>query len=175
MELACSFVRYRLAHQEICAAALPPSTARVAHELLGLADIGNGQVNMSWEELAAVTRCENVNAARRHLSRLSGVGLIHYSTNDFVYVTWLAWLRDGTNNVNAEDGTNDVEVARARAGSGAPTRRADDVEVMLFGEGEGGESRTTRPGRGSDMSEELKIDKRGHALVTHTRVGLLVR
>lgn len=131
--------RYRSAHVAVGGAELPPSTARVAHALLACADLNTGQVNMTWEELASVTGCENVNAARRHLGRMQGSKLIHYSTNDYVYVTWLAWLRDGANDGDGMAGgqSNDVDVARSRADSSAPTRQLDkevDQESELFGE-----------------------------------------
>ena len=129
METVCSFDRYRRAHGAICEALLPPSTELVAHRLLAMVrlDEGTGQVNMTWEELAMLTGCENVNAARRHLSRLSAAKLIHYSTNDYVYVTWLEWMV-GMN--------GDAAPARPRASSSAPARQVDEVmepEIELLG------------------------------------------
>lgn len=153
--------RYIAAHRGICGAELSPATRRVANELLALADVGNGQVNMSWEQLAVVTGCENVNAARRHLSRLAAVGLVHYSTNAFVYVTWLAWMEGGAR----------LEAARGRADGGALARRMDEVEAegaVLFGEHD-----ALEPARGD-------ADRRGGALepararADYSHAGMLV-
>lgn len=128
MGKVCDFDRYRRAHARICQAELPPSTERVAHRLLvRVSGDGSGQVNMAWEELATLTGCENVNAARRHLSRLAAAKLVHYSTNDYVYVTWLEWM---------EGRVEDTEPARPRASSGAPARQMEEVvehEIELFG------------------------------------------
>jgi hypothetical protein len=111
-------------HRALVGAGLTAMTERVGHRLLALADARTGQVNLTWEELAEVTGCENVNAARRYLTRLQGAKLIHYSTNDYVYVTWLGWMEVPL-------------AARTRAGSSAwdeTQRREDEAEMELFGE-----------------------------------------
>ena len=158
METVCSFDRYRRAHGAICEALLPPSTELVAHRLLAMVrlDEGTGQVNMTWEELARLTGCENVNAARRHLSRMAAAKLVHYSTNDFVYVTWLEWMVD-------------APPARPRASSVAPARQVDEVvehEIDLFGSADAPGAARGR----SDLREGAPLAARGRAGYSHARL-----
>ena len=86
-------LQYRTAHQGLVNGHLGAKTQLVGHRLLSMAG-DNGQVNLAWESFCALCECDNINAARRHLTRLADAGLIHYSTNEYVYVTWLAWMVD---------------------------------------------------------------------------------
>ena len=133
---------YHEAHRALVGAGVEAKTELVGHRLLALVG-DNGQVNMTWEEWLALCGCDNVNASRRHLSRLMAAGLIHYSTNDYVYVTWLAWM-------DVDDGTPRAETARSRADHGTPRAeiarpRADDGTLR---------AETARP----------RADLRAHAL-----------
>lgn len=76
----------------ICSAGLAAATERIATRLLILAGEAQ-QINLTWEAYLDLAGINNVNAARRHLSRLARAGIIHYSTNDYIYVTFLATLR----------------------------------------------------------------------------------
>lgn len=158
MEKDFGFDRYRRAHRAICEAALPSSTELVAHRLLTMVgqDEGSGQVNMSWEVLAELTGCENVNAARRHLSRLLAAKLIHYSTNDYVYVTWLEWMIEAL-------------PARPRAGSSALARQMEEVvehEIELFGSADAPAAARQR----ADQRVGAPLAARGRAGYSHARL-----
>ena len=74
-----------------------PSTFAVAVRLALRISPENGQVNLTWDEYLALCDCTDRDNARRHLITLGRRKLIHYSTNDNVYVTWLAWLMDDMN------------------------------------------------------------------------------
>lgn len=118
-----------------------------------------------------LTGCENVNAARRHLTRLSAAKLVHYSTNDYVYVTWLAWMDfDVCSHVPAlQISKEDGEPARERASSSAPARRSDEViehEIHLFGEID-----APLPARGrAGQRADAPVAARGRAGHSHTRL-----
>lgn len=73
-------------------AELPHATERVATRLLTLAEwtpSGHGHIVLSWEEFGALCNRANRNAARRHLTALAKAGLIHYSSGEQIYITWL--------------------------------------------------------------------------------------
>lgn len=92
MDSATQTHPYQIALQRIETADLPATVYRTARRLLDLS-AANGQINFSWKAFERVTNCNNRNAARRHLTILAEMDLIHFSTNDYVYITWLAWLR----------------------------------------------------------------------------------
>ncbi|MFN8493872.1 MAG: DnaA N-terminal domain-containing protein [Caldilineaceae bacterium] len=73
---------------------LPSATISIALRLVRRASPDNGQVNLTWDEFISLCGGCGGDNARRHLIRLSQKKLIHYSTNDNVYVTWLAWLME---------------------------------------------------------------------------------
>ena len=70
---------------------LPDSTLRVAVHLLNLCDPASGHTVLTWDELLAVAHSANKSAARRHLTRMQQAALIHYSTNEHVYITFHAF------------------------------------------------------------------------------------
>ena len=72
-------------------AELPDSTLRVAVHLLNLCDPASGHTVLTWDEMLAVARSANQSAARRHLTRMQQAGLIHYSSNEHVYITFHAF------------------------------------------------------------------------------------
>lgn len=80
--------------RRVIAADLPSATESVAFRLILRASPDVGQVNLTWDEFTALVGCDSKGNARRHLINLAKHKLIHYSINDNVYVTWLAWLME---------------------------------------------------------------------------------
>jgi len=105
----------------ILAANLPTATEVVAIRLLAEASKANGQYNCTWDDYLTLCNCANRGAAQRHLTRLSKVKIIHYSTNDRVYIAFWAWLGDDDR----------AKSARGRAETVHPTRQigADEVRI----------------------------------------------
>lgn len=107
---------------QIVDAELEPATERCAIRLLRLAN--EGQVNLTWDGFMGLVGMNNVSAARRHLSRMVKAGLIHYSTNDFVYITFLAYMPTADGAPTRHPQRDDGAPARcAERDDGAPTRR----------------------------------------------------
>ena len=106
----------------ILAANLPTATEVTAIRLLAEANKTYGQYNCTWEAYLVLCNCTHRGAAQRHLTRLSKAKIIHYSTNDRVYITFWAWLDDGGR----------AESARGRAETVYPTRQngADDLRIV---------------------------------------------
>jgi len=155
---------YHEAHRALVGAGVEAKTELVGHRLLALVG-DNGQVNMTWEEWLALCGCDNVNASRRHLSRLMAAGLIHYSTNDYVYVTWLAWM-------DVDDGTPRAETARPRADLRAhalpaarPRAETSTTDVSLS---------VDTPVTGGQTNKQASA-ARSVALLTDAEVGLDAR
>lgn len=79
---------------------LPSATESVALRLVRRASPYDGQTNLTWDEYLSLCKSKgekatpNRDAARRHLIVLSRRHIIHYSTNDNIYVTFLGWLMD---------------------------------------------------------------------------------
>lgn len=76
----------------ILSAELSPATERTAIRLLAKASTTGGQYNCTWADFLTLCGCDNRNAGRRHLTHIAKKGIIHYSTNEYVYVTFLAWM-----------------------------------------------------------------------------------
>jgi hypothetical protein len=151
---------YQDIHAAICEAELPKATEMVAHRLLGKSHPDNGQINMTWEMLMRITGCRNINAARRHLTRLVQAKLIHYSTNDHVFITWLAWMVLGVDfdvssrGGDGEETSKEGDVGGVQGGpEGSP---GDDFESDLFGD-------TDAPNRRADDG----VSARGRAELKH--------
>lgn len=83
---------------QILAADFGEATRTVAFRLLRMAG-ENGQVNLTWTIFCRICDTPSIPSARRHLTDLAKAGLIHYSTNDYVYVTFKAFLRVGSQNL----------------------------------------------------------------------------
>lgn len=102
----------------ILAANLPTSTEVIAIRLLAEASKTNGQYNCTWDDYLVLCDYTNRRAAQRHLTRLSKLHIIHYSTNERVYVTFWAWLgNDGSR-------AKMVHPTRQNGTSSAPNQRA---------------------------------------------------
>jgi hypothetical protein len=128
MDRSFNMERYLMAHSQILNANLSPRTELLAHRLLALCGGSDGQVNLSWEEFSFMTDCYNVNAARRHLTRLSQRGIIHYSTKDVVYIGFVAWGLGGSPG-GGPLRAYALPVVSARAARGG----AEAMEELLFG------------------------------------------
>lgn len=95
---------------------LSAATRANAFALLALVHPDNGHIRLEWSELAEVFRVNSRGAARRHLTRMVEAGLIHYSTNSYVYVTFEALAA----RPRADLARGRAETARGRAGDGEP-------------------------------------------------------
>ncbi len=95
---------------------LSAATRANAFALLALVHPDNGHIRLAWTELAAVFRVQSQGAARRHLTRMVEAGLIHYSTNSYVYVTFEALAA----RPRADLARGRADSARGRAGDGEP-------------------------------------------------------
>lgn len=117
----------------ILAAELPPATERTAIRLLAKASATGGQYNCTWADFLALCGCDNRNAGRRHLTHIVNKGIIHYSTNEYVYVTFLAWMpapdAPPTARGRAETEAGDHQ-------NGACTRQNDDGDVRIVSDGD---------------------------------------
>lgn len=98
----------------ILAANLPTATEVIAIRLLAEASRTNGQYNCTWDDYLTLCNYTNRRAAQRHLTRLSKLRIIHYSTNERVYVTFWAWLG------NDESRADLVHLTRQNGTSSAP-------------------------------------------------------
>lgn len=137
-----------------------PSAAstQVGIALLDRADERTGQVNLAWADLLLITGCQSRNAARRHLTALKQAGIIHFSTNENVYITFLAWFdasktarqraeidadESGDDGANAETArqraeinANGVKTARQRAETGGGKGRVElSIDLPTTNEG----------------------------------------
>ena len=95
---------------------LSAATRANAFALLALVHPDNGHIRLAWTELADVFRVHSQGAARRHLTRMVEAGLIHYSTNSYVYVTFEALAA----RPRADLARGRADLARGRAGDGEP-------------------------------------------------------
>lgn len=115
---------------QIVEADLEPATERCAIRLLRLAR--EGQVNLTWEGFLGLMGMRNVSAARRHLTRMVKAGLIHYSTNDYVYITFLAYMPTADGAPTRRGGREvDEATRRQERDEGAPTRRPERAAEPL--------------------------------------------
>ncbi len=119
---------FTIALDDILAATFSPSIERTAIRLLAKAGATGGQYNCTWDEFLELSGCANRNAGRRHLTHIARKNVIHYSTNEYVYVTFLAWLTATSApppaRVRAETETGDHQ-------NGAYTRRNDNSDVRI--------------------------------------------
>ncbi|MBV7333973.1 transcriptional regulator [Chloroflexi bacterium TSY] len=90
-----TYVRNQAATSQIMAAQLPPSTERVAHRLLSRAHPDNGHITFTWDELTDLLELSQ-GRIRYHLGVLKQRGIIHYSANGHVYITFRIWLESKT-------------------------------------------------------------------------------
>lgn len=98
--------------RQILGGGLPYSTTVIAVRLV-LASTA-GQINLPWADFEEQCGCGSGNG-RRHLVRLAQAGLIHYSTNANVYITWLAWLGSDQRESGEAPGERLAKNARERA------------------------------------------------------------
>ena len=106
---------YHTILDNLIAADLPASTERVAIRLLQAAHEETGSLTLSWDDYLALAHNKNVSAARRHLTALSKAGVLHYSTNELIYVQFLAWTDIETARPRAVSVQDDTQTARPRA------------------------------------------------------------
>ena len=159
-------LRFLVALEELNKAPISDAAHRLASKLLVRVNAENGHITITWDAMLKLAGCSTQGGTRRHLSNLQKQGIIHYSTNDLVYVNFRALsgaaAPDLTLGVpdqrahapdqraHAQDGEeepvgdsshteNGVQDRRAHAPdqrASAPDRRAR----ALFGGGKGGEA-----------------------------------
>jgi hypothetical protein len=78
---------------QIVTAHLSDTSLRAGLRLLDMAGPATGHVTLTWETAAALFGCRHRGSIRRHLGYLQAAGVIHYSTNGMVFVTFLAWAQ----------------------------------------------------------------------------------
>lgn len=75
----------------IQAAGLSPTTEQNARRLLGIASDDNGSVHTTYGAMRSLFGVKSDSTVRRHLGYMSSAGLLHYHSNEWIYVTWKAW------------------------------------------------------------------------------------
>jgi hypothetical protein len=177
----------------------PPEAARLAIEnsglgkttianalaLLARAHPYNGHITLTWDSLLDLFSLQNRRSAARHLTHIARSGIIHYSTNAQVFVTFLAWtplrvgaqnLRVGAQNLRVGAQSGDDETARGRAGLrvGAQNLRVGaQSESAIKGMSECVSILTPIPEKNSHTHPLPDGDpQRSHAILTDPAIGV---
>jgi hypothetical protein len=108
------------ARAEIDAAKLSAEKWRTGRRLLDACD-DSGSCVINYAELLSVTECTSVQGALRHLTLLAGADVIHYSTNENVYVSFRAFSRSN----GAPTRSCEVHNGAPTRSNGAPTRSCE--------------------------------------------------
>lgn len=82
---------YQRAMAQIRTSDLPSSTKAAAYALLEHASADSGHLKADWDLILTLCERKSRGGARQHLTRLRAENIIHYSTNDYVYVDFTAW------------------------------------------------------------------------------------
>jgi hypothetical protein len=98
----------------IVAANLSDKTHATATRLLALAHPDNGHITLSWAAALDICRVETRGSVWRFLGAMKKAGIIHYSTNEMVDITFEAWRGDADRRVDAQP------AARGRAKNATP-------------------------------------------------------
>lgn len=110
----------QVASLQIDHADIAATTFRLAHRLLLRADT-SGHVQTTRSHFAELAGTSTADGARRHLTALAAAGIIHFSTNERVYVTFLAFP--------ASDGMPSGRPDAPARENDAPTRRKEEVHA----------------------------------------------
>lgn len=123
-----------IASAAIEAARLPKTTTENAQSLLQLASDDNGSIHTTYSAVRVLFDVTSDRSIRRHLTELQDARIIHYTTNHWIYVTFLAWPPVDVDN---------SEIARVRATIGAEVARTRAI-VAPDEDGENPEIARTR-------------------------------
>lgn len=82
-------------------AVLPPTILRLATRLLSLVHEDNGYISVSWPEMMTICGVRNRGSVWKYLGALKAQGIIHYSTNERVDVSFEAWRTRPNERVDA--------------------------------------------------------------------------
>ena len=82
---------YSFVQSEISTAELGRATESIGLRLLRKVHPDNGYIGLSWGDAECLTGVSK-GRFRWHLGELKSAGIIHYSTNGHVYISFLAWL-----------------------------------------------------------------------------------
>jgi len=159
---------YHTILDNLIAADLPASTERVAIRLLQAAHEETGSLTLSWDDYLALAHNKNVSAARRHLTALSKAGVLHYSTNELIYVQFLAWTDIETARPRAVSVQDDTQTARPRAVSmqdDTQTARPRAVSMQTNSH----DTQTARPRAVSVQDDTQTARPRAVSMQIHTR------
>ena len=138
---------------QIQSASLPAKTERNAWRLLALAGEENGHITLTWPDLCALCDSLHNGAARRHLSRLVQAGIIHYSSNEYIYISFLAWPpADPSRAVSARPR---AETARGRAEDEPDADPSDEAPARGRAETARGRAETARGRAEKNAYKEL--------------------
>ena len=83
-------LRFVVALEELNRAPISDAAHRLASKLLVRVNAENGHITITWDAMLKLAGCSTQGGARRHLSNLQKEGIIHYSTNNLVYVNFRA-------------------------------------------------------------------------------------
>ena len=79
------------ARSDIMGNGLSKTTIANALALLGRAHPYNGHITITWDSICDLWGLTNPGSAQRYLGRIAHAGIIHYTTNQWIYVTFRAW------------------------------------------------------------------------------------
>lgn len=84
----------------------------LAYALLSQAHPDNGHITLAWEECIHLADGIAPKTLRNRLSALSAAGILHYTTNEFVDITFEAWRREAAAGVHSRGDGNPVPPPR---------------------------------------------------------------
>jgi hypothetical protein len=115
-------------------ARLPKTTKENGCLLLALVSDDNGSIHTTYSAVRVLFDVTSDRSIRRHLTELQDAEIIHYTTNHWIYVTFLAWPPVDVDN---------SQIARVRATMGAEIARVRAI-VTPEDDGENTEIARTR-------------------------------
>ncbi len=153
-----------IASAAIEAARLPKTTTENAQSLLQLASDDNGSVHTTYSAVRVLWSLTSDRSIRRHLTEMQEAQIIHYTTNLWVYVTFLAWPPVDVDN---------SAIARVRATIGATIARTRAI-VLPEDDGENSEIARTRAGLRvhAQKTAELRVHAQGKSAYIELNEGM---
>ena len=79
------------ARSDIMSSGLSKTTIANALALLGRAHGYNGHITLTWESIFDLWGLTSRGSTQRYLGRIAQAGIIHYTTNQWLYITFQAW------------------------------------------------------------------------------------
>ena len=142
--------------ERIIQADITPSAFRSAVFLLNHCP-DTGHLILTWAQLQALVGCTNRDAARRHLTALQKAGLIHYSTNEEVYIAFLAYRHAPDLRVGAPDLRVDAPDLRVDAPDLRANGKVHAPDLPVNGKVRAPDLRVDAPKQRAD-APDLRVD-----------------